>query len=146
MSLIKWNNPVDVMPGFSSLIDNFFGRDISDYLGDASGSVPAVNVKETKDNFTLEVAAPGMEKEDFEVKFDHNVLTVSGKKEMKKEEKEEKYSRREFRYTSFQRSFHMPEAVNTENIEAHYKDGILMITVPKKEEAKEKAPKKISIS
>lgn len=147
MALIKWNrNPVDVMPGFSNLVDNFFGRDISDYLGDYSGTVPSVNIRETKDNFMLEVAAPGMVKEDFDVNLDNNVLTVSGKKEEKKEEKEEKYNRKEFSYTSFQRSFYLPEAVNAENIEAHYQDGILMITVPKKEEAKQKEAKRINIS
>lgn len=146
MSLIKWNRDLDVMPGFSSLIDNFFGREFSDYLGEVQTNVPAVNVKETKDHYMLEVAAPGMDKENFEVKYDKNRLTVVGNKEVKKEEKDEKYSRKEFSYTSFQRSFHLPEGVNEEAIEAHYKDGILSITVPKKEEAKIKEAKRIAIS
>jgi HSP20 family protein len=135
------------MPGFSSLVDTFFGRDLSDFLqDDYKGSVPAVNIKEEANSFKIEVAAPGMNKENFDVKVDDKMLIISGNKEESKEEKDEKYNRKEFSYTSFQRSFHLPEMVHTEKIEAQYKDGILQISVPKKEEAKMKEAKRISIS
>lgn len=148
MALIKWNrNPVDVMPGFSNLVDNFFGRDLSDFLqDDFKGSIPAVNIKEEANTFQIEVAAPGLNKENFDIKVDDKVLTISGNKEESKEEKDEKFNRKEFSYTSFQRSFHLPEMVDAEKIEAHYKDGILQISVPKREEAKMKEAKRISIS
>jgi HSP20 family protein len=136
-----------MMPSFSSLIDPFRGRDLSEFFGsEFQGTVPAVNVREDKNNFILEVAAPGMSKENFDLKLENNVLTISGKKEESKEQKEEKWNRREFYYSSFQRSFYLPEVVDSEHIEAHYKDGLLMVTVPKKEEAKEKAVKTISIT
>jgi HSP20 family protein len=143
MSLVRWQNPIDLMPGFSNLADTFFGKDM-DFFGDFKSTVPKVNIREDKKDFYLEVAAPGMSKEDFDVNLDNNVLTISGKKEHKKEEKD-KYNRREFSYTSFERSFYLPEVIDSEHIEAHYQDGILMITVPKKEESKEKSVKRISI-
>lgn len=146
MALVKWREPVDMMPSFSSLIDSFFGRDLTDFTGDFKGTVPAVNVKEDENSFVVEVAVPGMSKENFDLKLENNVLTISGKKEESKEQKEEKWNRREFFYSSFERSFHLPDVVDSEHIEAHYKDGLLMISVPKKEEAKVKASKTISIT
>ncbi len=132
-----------------SFIDEFFGKDWMDSVfSDRPGiSTPAVNVKETNDNFTIEVAAPGLDKKDFKVDVDNNVLTISSEKEFKNEEKEEgRYMRREFSYASFTRSFSLPEAVEAEKIKAKHKDGILMITIPKREEAKRKPPKQIEIS
>jgi HSP20 family protein len=145
MSLIRWRDPVDVMPSFQSLVDTFFGRDFPGSSFENYGSVPAVNVKETENNFALEVAVPGMSKENFDVHVDNNVMTISGKKEEKKEDKNDKWNRREFSYTSFERSFQLPDVADAEKIEAHYQDGILNITVPKKEMTKVKASKTISI-
>jgi HSP20 family protein len=134
MALIKWNqNPVDVLPGFSNLIDTFLGRNVSDILGEQRSTVPAVNILENKDNFMIDVAAPGMKKENFEIKLDNNTLTISAKKEEEQFEQDEMFRRREFSYSSFQRSFYLPEVIKEEKIEAHYKDGILEIVVPKKE-------------
>jgi HSP20 family protein len=148
MTLIKWNrNPVDVMPGFSNLVDNFFSKDFVDFMqNETRGFVPAVNIKEEDNEFMIEVAAPGMQKQNFEISMDDKVLTISGNKEDTKEEKDDKYSRKEFSYTSFQRSFQLPDLVDGEKIEAHYQDGVLKINVPKRENAKMKATKRISIS
>lgn len=132
-----------------SFIDEFFGKDWMDSIfSDRPGiSTPAVNVKETDNEFMIEVAAPGLDKKDFKVDVDNNVLSISSEKEYKGEEKEEgRYMRREFGYATFSRSFSLPEAVDSEKIKAKHKDGILMITIPKKEEARRKPPKQIEIS
>ncbi len=132
-----------------SFIDEFFGKDWMDSVfSDRPGiTTPAVNVKETDDDFLIEVAAPGLDKNDFNVNLDNNVLTISSEKEHKDEEKEgSRYMRREFSYTSFSRSFTLPEAVDAEKIQAKHKDGVLMISIPKREESKRKPPKQIDIS
>ncbi len=136
-------------PSVPSFIDEFFGKDwIDSVFSDRPGiSTPAVNVKETNDDFMIEVAAPGLDKKDFKVDVDNNMLTISSEKEFKNEEKEDgRYMRREFSYTSFSRSFSLPDAVDGEKINAKHKDGILMITIPKKDEAKRKPPTQIQIS
>lgn len=132
-----------------SLMDEFFGRDLmQNFFEDQTGiSMPAVNVVENNDNFRIEVAAPGLEKKDFRIDLENNLLTISSEKEERNESQEEgKYMRREFSYSSFRRSFSLPNTVDAENIKANHKDGILSITLPKKEEAKQKPPKQISIS
>lgn len=132
-----------------SFIDEFFGKDLMDSIfSDQPGiSTPAVNVKEDENNFTIEVAAPGLNKEDFNVSLDNNVLTISSEKEHKDEEKEKgQFMRREFSYAAFSRSFTLPEGVDHENIKANHTDGILNIAIPKKEEAKRKPSKQIAIS
>lgn len=136
-------------PSVPSFIDEFFGKDWMDSVfSDRPGiSTPAVNVKETNDDFMIEVAAPGLDKKDFKVDIDNNMLTISSEKEFKNEEQDEgRYMRREFSYTSFSRSFSLPDAVDAEKIKAQHKDGILMITIPKKDEAKRKPAKQIEIS
>lgn len=113
------------------------------------GSVPAVNVRETDNTFELEVAAPGMNKQDFKVELDNNMLVISAEKENKQEEQDDQgnYTRREFSYQSFTRSFSLPERlVQGDKISAKYKDGLLCITVPKTEDAKVKPAKQIEIS
>ena len=133
-----------------NLLDDFFGRDLmSNVFDDHTGvSVPAVNVIENNDEFRIEVAAPGLDKKDFKIDLDNNVLTISSEKEMKDEEtdKNGKFMRREFSYSSFKRSFSMPQSVEADKINAKHKDGVLYISIPKREEAKQKPPKQISIS
>ena len=130
-----------------NLVDEFFGKDLFPNVWDYSStsSIPAVNVLETKDDFKIEVAAPGLQKDDFNVDLHNNVLTISSEKEDSKEEQEGKYMRREFGFSSFKRSFTLPNIANTEKVQATHKDGILMISVPKKEEAKEKPIRRIEI-
>lgn len=129
-----------------SWMDEFFNRDLLSEmdLGE-SMSMPAVNVIEDKDAFRIEVAAPGLEKKDFKIDVDDKLLTISSEKEVSKESKDSNYLRKEFSYTSFRRSFTLPDIVDAEKIKASHKDGILTITIPKKEEAKKKAGRTIEI-
>jgi HSP20 family protein len=136
---------------FPSIFDRFLNNDLMDWghsnFSSTNSSLPAVNVKETDNEFNIEVAAPGMTKKDFNINFHNNVLTISSEKKDEKEEKNEKYTRKEFSYQSFQRSFTVAEnAVDSEKITAKYADGILTISLPKREEVKPKPLKEIKIS
>lgn len=123
-------------PEFPSLFDDFFTRDFVNFESKHNKLLPAVNVKETESAFELEVAAPGMDKNDFKIEVKNNTLIISAQKENKQEEKNEngKYVRREFAFQSFTRTFTLPEkSVDDNNVSAQYKDGILNISIPKKE-------------
>lgn len=141
-----------LFPTIPSFFDDMLTRDWFNWpsnLSTNSASVPAVNVKETNDAYELEVAAPGMSKEDFKVELDNNLLVISAHKEKEHEEQDEKgnFARREFNYQSFTRTFSLPERlVMGDQISAKYLDGILHISVPKTEEAKVKPAKQIEIS
>jgi HSP20 family protein len=126
--------------GYPSVFGNSFLSDLFDddrfnspWL--SGRSVPAVNVRETDKNFEIEVAAPGYEKNDFKVEMDNGLLTISVEKQEEKEEKENNYTRREFGYSSFSRSFNLPQNINEEDINAKYEGGILKLTIAKKGEA-----------
>jgi HSP20 family protein len=142
-------NPMSQMP---LLFDDFFNRDIFNWgvsnFSDTNTTIPGVNIKETADNFEVEVAAPGMSKKDFKIELDGNMLTISSEKSDEREEKEgEKYTRKEFSYQSFYRTFNLPkEVVDAEKIEAKYENGLLHLLIPKKEEAKQKPARLIQIS
>jgi len=144
MALIKFSeNP---------LLDRFFNDDLFDWrnlnFSKTNTTLPSVNVKETDDEYKIEVAAPGFEKGDFKIEIDNDVLTISSEKEEEKESKEGKkgrYTKREFSYQAFTRSFTLPNTADGEKISASYDKGILNISIPKKEEAKPKAPKAIEI-
>lgn len=125
-----------------SLFDDFFA-DVPELR--TRNYQPAVNIKEGEEGFTLEVAAPGATKEDFELTIDRNVLTVSSKVENKSEESNEEYTRKEFSYMNFSRSFNMPETVDLENVKAKYENGILNVSIPKKKEAVRKLSRTVSV-
>ena len=108
-------------------------------------NVPAVNITEQKDAYLVTLAAPGMKKDDFKIDVDGNMLTISSEKEETKEEKEKKYSRKEYNYSSFSRSFTLPDEVNKEKIDARYEDGELKISLPRNEGAKKPAAKYIAV-
>ena len=143
MTLAKFSN---FMP---SVFDRFLEGDAFDWsnknFSNTNTTLPSVNVKENDDQFEIEVAAPGLEKKDFNIEINNDVLQISSEKKLENEEQDEKYTRREFSYQSFCRSFTLPNTVDSEKIKAQYKDGILNITIPKKEEAKPKPAKKIEI-
>ena len=141
MAIVKFNN--DWLPSVSNWFDDFLGREYN--FPEVSYSTPRVNIKEEGDNYHIEVAAPGMKKEDFNLSLENNVLTVSTERKDEKERKDENYTRREFNYHYFKRSFTLPEQVEADKIEAKYQDGILRIMLPKKEEAKQKPAKNIKI-
>lgn len=111
-------------------------------------TVPSVNIKETSESYSLELAVPGKKKEDFNIQLDHDLLTISSedKSESTEENKEENYTRREYKYSSFSRSFTLPDAADGEKIVANYKDGVLNVVISKKEEAKIKPTRTIEIS
>ena len=109
-------------------------------------SIPAVNVRETEDSHIMELAVPGMKKSDFKVELDNDTLVISAEKKNEQEENEKGYTRKEFNYSSFRRSFSLPNTVESDKIDASYKDGLLTITIPKKEEAKQKPARLIKIS
>lgn len=149
MTLIKVkNNPENRSVARQPYLFNELFTDFFDNMLTNSNrqSTPAVNVSETDDQFTLEVAAPGLKKEAFKINVDNDLLTVSAENKEEKSEKNEKYNRREFSYSSFQRSFNIPEMIDTEKISANYQDGVITIVLPKREEAKPKPAREIKIA
>ena len=137
-------------PTFTSLFGDFFDKEFSDWttsnFSPTQTTLPAVNIKETDDNFEVVMAAPGMNKKDFKINLDDNLLTISSEKENDNEEKNEKYTRREYSYQSFTRSFTLPKnVVDATKISAKYENGELYIEIPKREEAKPIPPKSIEI-
>jgi len=156
MSLIKWNSnqffPEISNPRFSNWVNNFFEDDWF-----AKGSqLPAVNVKDNENDYQIEVAAPGLNKEDFKLSLDHNVLTIASEKKTEnveestekdqgKGQEKVKYTRREFSYQSFSRSFTLPKDVKQNEISANYENGVLNIIVPKQDTTKETGSKTINI-
>lgn len=109
-------------------------------------SLPKVNIKEVADAFIVEMAVPGLKKSDFNINLDNNILSISAELKEENEENDEGYTRREFGYSSFKRTFTLPETVNDSKINATYNEGILNVHLPKKEEAKQKPARTIKIS
>lgn len=137
-------------PYFGSFFDDFFSKDLFDWntknFTATGATLPSVNVKETDKEFQVELAAPGMRKEDFKVELNNHILSISSeKKEEHEEKKEGKYTRREFNYSAFTRSFSLPESAQADGIEASYKDGVLFVQIPKKEVAKTPAKHSIQV-
>ena len=134
-----------------NVFDDFFTRDLWNWGQSNSSStnttVPAVNIRETNENFEVDMAAPGMTRDDFKVELDGNTLTITSEKKIQDEQKDgERYTRREFSYQSFQRTFQLPkDVVDSERIGARYENGVLHLVIPKKEEAKQKPPRMIEI-
>lgn len=119
-----------------------FNRDFSE----TNTTLPSVNIKENEDKFSVEMAVPGFSKSDFNIELNNNELTISSERKEENEQKEDgRYTRREFSYQSFRRSFTLPNTVDGEKISAQYKNGVLQVSIPKREEAKPKPPKQIAI-
>lgn len=149
MTLARFSE--NAYPSFPSFFNRFLEGDMMDWsrsnFAGTNSTLPAVNIRENTDEFRIDVAAPGMSKEDFKVNYDNGRLTISSEMKNEAEKSEERYTRREFSYTSFQRTFTIPEnVVNGEKINASYSDGILHITLPKREEVKPKPAREIKIS
>jgi HSP20 family protein len=147
-TLVKRNGFV---PSVNTLFDDLFNRDIFDWtdknFSTMGSNLPSVNLKETDDKLEVELAAPGMKKEDFKVEIDNNMLMISSEKqeEKKEERKKDNYLRKEFNYQSFYRSFYLPEYIDENKVEASYKDGILHVAIAKKEGVKKLGHKTIAI-
>ena len=149
MSIVKRND--SAYATLPSLWDDFLNRDIFNWgsnIASKGSSIPSVNIKETANSFEVELAAPGMEKKDFKVELDGNTLSISSEKQQEQEDKdEENYTRKEFSYQSFYRTFHLPkDVVDAEKIKAKYENGLLKLSIPKREEAKQKPSRLIDIS
>ena len=129
---------------FDSSLERFFGLNGSSGMRGRGGrsSSPAINIKETDEAFTLEVAVPGMKKEDFNIDVEDNALIISAEQQEENEDKQDNYHRREFSYSSFRRSFSLPDNVNDEDISAKYEDGLLCIELPKKTPEQEESKKR----
>ncbi|MCE2961910.1 MAG: Hsp20/alpha crystallin family protein [Chitinophagales bacterium] len=145
MTLLKWQKDNKLAPSYSSLFNDWFDDNYFDKVAIGT-SVPAVNIKDNDKDFSVTIAAPGLKKEDFKIALNHNILTISSEQKSEKEEKEEgKFTRKEYSYSSFSRSFTIPETVETDHIDAKYENGELKITLPKKEKAT-KVAKEITVS
>lgn len=148
MTLIKFKNEpasrmMDRSQHFSDLFNDFFEGVIN---SNASKSFnPSINIKESDTQFKLEIAAPGLKKEDFKINLENDVLSISAEKNEEKSEKNEKYTRKEFSYASFSRSFTLPEVADNEKIVANYENGVMTLVIPKKEEARPKPAREIKI-
>lgn len=145
MAIVRFSNQ------FPRLFDRFFEGDLFDWsnrnFSDTNTTLPSVNIKESSEAFDVEVAAPGFSKDEFKIELHNDLLTISSEKQVENETKEgENFTRREFSYQSFSRSFTLPNTVNSNKIGAKYENGVLKISIPKKEEAKPKPAKQIQIS
>jgi len=128
------------------LWSNLFDDDFFPVVSQRSTSIPAVNIKEDEKRFVLDLAVPGIDKKDLKIEIHEDVLTISSENNKEKEETHDGFKRREFSYSSFCRSFYLPENVNKDKIGANYKDGILSVELPKEEEEKAKLSREVKIS
>ena len=145
MSLVRYSK------NYPSLFDRFFDNDLLDWsnknFSSTQTTLPSVNVKESNSNFEVELAVPGFDKSDFKIELNHNVLSVSSEKKVENETKDDQnFTCREFSYQSFSRSFTLPNIADGEKIEANYNNGILKVTIPKKEEVISKQSRLIDIN
>jgi HSP20 family protein len=145
MNLIRFkHHPASLL---SELMEDF-DKNIFSRGSEADSMIPAVNIRENEEAFMLDLAAPGMKKADFKINLDNNVLSISSEKKQEHEEENsnEKWTRREFAYSSFCRTFTLPKSVDLDKIKADYKEGILAVSLPKREEAKVAVNREIAVS
>lgn len=127
-------------------LSNLFNDEFFPTFSDSTSSIPAVNIREDEKKYFLDLAVPGITKNDLKIDINEDVLTVSSETKNETEENNDGFRRKEFSYSSFCRSFYIPENVNNDKIEANYKDGILTIGLPKQEEEKNKITRQVKIS
>ena len=142
MNTIKRNSNL-IFPAF---LDEIFKPDWNGGIQNFNTTIPAVNIKESETDFKLELFAPGLKKEDFNIEIDQRTLSISSEKKERTEENNEKYSRKEYSFSSFKRTFNLPETVNFDAIEANYESGILNLRLPKSEDALPKPKRMIEIA
>lgn len=144
MSLVKFSNQ------FPTLFDRFFDNDLFDWSNKnfslTNTTLPAVNIMEDDNSYQVEMAAPSLNKDDFKIELNNDVLTISSEKKTENETKEgQRYTRKEFSYQSFSRSFTLPDSVDNDKIKAKYENGVLRVIIPKREDAKPRPVKQIAI-
>jgi HSP20 family protein len=144
MALVKRNNNANPLERFFS---DFFENDpfSGNWLAHKTDATPRVNIKENDKDFEIELAAPGMDKNDFQLSVENDRLVICAEKQKENKEERDNYTRREFSYSSFTRSFNLPENVDENKISANYKDGVLHLSIPKTEHAAKLKRKEIKI-
>lgn len=140
MNLIRKQSPF-----FPSLIDDFINTDWNIKSPNFSSTMPAVNIKELDTQFEIELAVPGLQKDNFEIEVEDGILSISASQEEEQLNEKGKFTRREFSYNSFRRSFTLPDSVDSAKIDAHYKEGVLQVLLPKYKEAQPQPKKLIKI-
>lgn len=138
----------NLLPSLPSWFDDMLGKGVgAEFMSNFNTGItlPAVNVIDSDNEFVVDMAVPGLKKSDFDIQIDNNILSIGVESKTEHQENSENYTRREFGYSSFKRTFAIPESVNSDKIAADYSDGILKLHLPKKEEAKKKPLKKIKI-
>lgn len=140
MTLIKWHNRNPL----ADVVNNLFDNDLADFFGKRVCD-PAANILENPDSFELAIAAPGLKKEDFKINLENSIISISVEMDDEKREQGRNYTRKEFYFGSFSRSFTLPKTIDLEKIKADYENGILKILLPKKEEARVEIKKEIQI-
>jgi len=139
----------DSLPGLPSWFDDLLGKSYGNEFVtnfNTGLSLPAVNVIDSANEFIVEMAVPGLKKSDFEINIDNHILSIGVEKETEDQENSKTYTRREFGYASFKRTFSIPKSVDVEKISASYNDGVIKVVLPKLDEAKKKPKRSISIS
>jgi len=142
-------NNFNLLPSLPSWFDDMLGKGLgTEFMSNFNTGItlPAVNVIDTDNEFIIDMAVPGLKKNDFDIDIDNNILSIGVESKSEHDENTKNYTRREFGYSSFKRTFVIPESVNVDKISADYSDGILKVHLPKKAEAKKKPLKKIKIS
>ena len=137
------------LPSLSSWMDDILNETSGNHFVsnfNTGITLPAVNVLDKAEEYVVEMAVPGLKKSDFDINLDNHMLTISATLNSENEDLRENYTRREFGYSSFKRTFSLPETVEMDKIKAKYEDGLLMVVLPKREEAKKKPLKQIKVS
>ena len=143
---LKTNTMIIKHNGLSTILDDFFGRELSNVSNFPKVNYsPRLNVIETDNEFQLELLVPGFKREEINISVENNVLTLASERTIENQDEKVNYVRREFSQQKFKRSFELPESVDSTAISAEYHDGVLKMALPKKEEAKPQAPLKIEI-
>ncbi len=143
----KSNGNTALVPLMNNLFDRFWNADpffTEDFFQLRNRWLPAVNIKDSENTYEIDVAAPGFTKKDFDVEIENGMLCITAQKEESKEEKDANYTRKEFSYNSFKRSFSLPDNADPKNVDAKYADGVLKLTL-KKVKTKTPAAKKIAV-
>lgn len=140
MTIAKYRPQAAFINPFNDLVNEFFGRDISQFAGhdDVRRTLPSVNILEREQDFELRMLVPGSSKQDLKLNVEKDILTISAEKKVEDRKENERFTRREFAHTAFSRSFRLPETVNAEAIKADYADGVLSVSIPKMEVGKPK--------
>ena len=146
MSLIKFKHQTPAWGTFDNLFNDFFEGEFTPRKFVRAGSVPAANIKETEKDFQIELAVPGRTKEEFKIELNEDLLSISSESSKNKEEKKEGFTKREFNYSSFKRSFRMPEIADAEGVNANYDNGLLTISIPKLEAEENLKRREIAVS